>query len=229
MKKIILFLVLLFLPFNGYTQHIISVKVGLNQSKIRGDITNYDFGEKHKPFGYEWKGGLITAISVQFKPSNYLTIEPEFLFVENGFKQSYYHYYQDSIVSTQHKNFKFDYFKFSALFKWHFDKYFTLPERNISLFAIVGPNLSVLINALLEDDNYLGAINEVELYDFGITLGVGGAYQLNVSSISLELRHYLGFVNTKVFQFFSDYYDVSSETFNKSWEIMIGYSFPLVK
>ena len=231
MKKMIFYFILIFiiLPLPAKTQNIIYLKIGTNQSKIRGDITNFDFNQKHKPFGYEWTGGLIAAIAFQFKPANYFVIEPEFQFTENGFDQRYYAYYLDSLLSTSVRNFKLDYFKFSVLFKWYLDSYLPLENHKVSVFALAGPNLSVLVNAVSKEKNDLDPLNELELYDFGFTFGMGSAYHLGAGSISLELRYYLGFVDTKLFQFYSDHYDVSTETYNKSWELLFGYSFPIVK
>lgn len=232
MKKIIFYFILIsiILPLPAQTQNIIYFKIGTNQSKIRGDITDFDFNKPHKPFDYEWSGGLIAAIALQFSPVKNFVIEPEFQFTENGFDIRYYDYYQDSLVSSEVANAKLTFFKFSALFKWYFDSYLSLPNQNISIFALAGPNLSVLLNAVLKEKNDLYPFYELELYDFGFTFGAGSGYHFGMNTLSLEIRYFLGFVNTKLIDpKLADQYDISTETYNKAWEILLGYSFPIVK
>ncbi len=237
MKRFFPFILLMFiiLPLQTYGQQLITFKTGFVQSKIRGDLVGYDFNQKNNINDYEWKGGLALSTSLLFRLNKYISVEPEFMYAENGFdyRRNYYNY-KDSLINSELYSKKFNYFKLAVLCKFYSDAFFTLPFEKLSMFALLGSDLAVLINSVSQYKGETYPIHEAELYDFGLIFGAGAQYLLKLGLVSIEIRYNLGFIDTKYFDdlnnsfYFEDSInDKSTEAYNKSWQILFGYSIVL--
>lgn len=214
MKKIllVLFFMLLICPASVFSQDEVSFKMGLNQSMLSG---------KHITKEYKWKSGLALGTSFINHFSRIFSLDFEFAYTENGYVYSYKSYKE---------TYLYNYFMFSALYRLYLENLFRMPLENLSVYAMAGPGLAVLIHAKSKANghDYESLIScnwrtfrcgENELYDFGLIMGAGIGYRLLLGTLYLQMRYNMGFI-----EFFKN-----AEQTNKAIAFLLSYSFPLTK
>jgi len=201
MKKYILILAAINLCFplilSGQDQ--IAFRFGLTRANISGnDVKD----------GYEWKTGLALGASFIYEMKPAFSLELELMYQENGY-------------STEYSDLHLNYYNIACLFKRNSEGLIKMPIKKMSVFAIAGPNLAVMINSVYEFESRNNMFGSREFVDFGLIFGSGLDYRFDFGNITFEVRYNFGFVN---------HYKNSSNRYtnidqkNRTWLFLLGYS-----
>ena len=172
MKNLLILLVLVTLTFTSCSCHYYGLKSGLNVSSINGD----DIG------GTQSRLGLVAGGFAELCVDDYMSIQPEVLYSQQGVKYSDQNGYDGTI--------KLDYINVPLMVKFKASKTFTLEA---------GPQAGFLLSA---KDKFKSSLdsgmedikNDIEPIDFGANFGLiydlqngwffGARYGLGLSNIN---------------------------------------------
>jgi hypothetical protein len=187
------------LVYTLFGQEQTTIKIGFTQATISSNKVFYDM---------EWKGGEALGVSFISHLNGFLSFEPEINYVEYGYHDPMRHY-----------DVYFNYYAMAALFRLEANHLFTLPDKQIRLYMLAGPDLAITVNSNKKTE--FGLENAIwnEIYDLGLILGGGAGYQFGFGRLFLEIRYNLGFVEI----------DTDEGLKNRAWHFLVGYSMDLNK
>ena len=139
------------------------IKAGINASNFNGDVNNNEI-----------RNGLHIGVVSEIIIDDKISIQPELLFSAQGFKN------EDPAVYGKSK---FDYIILPVLFK-----YYALDKLSVE----AGPQVGFLVNSFNRDINGNSKIENQNVVDFGVNLGLG--YEIS-NGIFFQGRYNLGITN----------------------------------
>lgn len=139
------------------------IKAGINASNFNGDVNNN-----------KMRNGLHIGMVSEIIVNDKISIQPELLFSAQGYKN------EDPAVYGKSK---FDYVILPVLFK-----YYAMDKLSIE----AGPQVGFLVNSFNRDNNGNTKIENQNVVDFGVDLGLG--YEI-YNGIFFQGRYNLGITN----------------------------------
>ena len=169
------------------------IRLGFNLASLSGDDL-----KKANILNSSSRFGLVAGGIILLNFDNMFALQTEILYSQQGAKNN------DSTL-------KFDYLSVPILFK------FTAPiDFEIKPFATVGPYLGFSMNRALKtkDSTYVYADSTIKKIDYGLSLGLGAAYQLMPHhNIMMDFRYNLGLASI------AEAYSIK----NRAFFISVGY------
>lgn len=212
MKKLIIFLITLFIMSSAFAQFSVGPRIGVNFSTVSGkDFWNGDY--KHK-----WITGVVAGVVGEYAFTDMISLDAEILYITSGAK--YIYKIGDARAVGEDEGYwkeTYGNLQIPILARFNFG-------NDIQFYGNLGPYFSLILCGKYKDvveaysyeqkgkikfkkepDNYNGDDwyldpKEYNKYDIGLYFGAGAKKQVGPGVLSFDARFGLGFIDYNKFE-----------------------------
>ncbi len=228
--KASLFFILIFSHLQSFTQTSVGLKVGtqLTTWNIDGEV---NFGFDNPKIKVRLQIGRVIEIAL----SDFISIQPEFLYIQKGTKvdledgyYGYSYYYSNDFEGEG--RYKFDYLELPLLVKLKFDD-----MNDTNFFLTAGPSFGYLTKATIEFEITVDGETDtdseefefddddgIDRFDISAAFGAGVGFPLGIGKLTFETRYLIGLSNLIAENDFND-----GSIKNRGLAVSLGYMYPL--